>query len=164
MSDPNVRALLRLLVFSTLTLAMGGCADNGESPSYRFVVEDRKGVDYTFEGDKPSCKVNTSFPTGDPKRGKFFVGVFQEVNGNILSLYIHFLDYTAAPPAGTYSNSDPKVDVSFSTDFADDEVDVADNERDLSNVSVIVSDDGNGIRVELGPGFPGASGYFQCAP
>lgn len=77
---------------------------------------------------------------------------------------MHFLDYTEPPPAGTYSQSDPGVDVSFSTTFADAEVDVANDERDLSNASVVVTDSGQGIRVELGDMFPGASGYIQCAP
>ncbi len=161
---------LRSLTLSSMSiaaLALMGCAGTAEDEdgSYDLVVEDRFGTDYAIAGSKPSCKVNTSFPDSDPKRGKYFVGLTASGNPDVVvSLYVHFLEYTDAPPAGTYANSDPMVDISFSTTFSDDSVAVADNERDLSNTSVTVTDGGDGIRMTLDGGFPGASGYVQCAP
>lgn len=156
------------LVLTTTSAALitSGCSGStdDEKGSYDITIQDRTGAEYAHKGSDPSCKINTSFPESDPRRGKFFVGELSNNEESQMSLYVHFLDYTSPPPAGTYLNSDEKVDISFSTTFVNKDVDVTDAQRDLSNASVIVTDAGNGIRIELGPGFPGASGFIQCAP
>lgn len=148
----------RHLPLAALGLLLVGCDEGGIEPLYELNAFDRAGNAYFFTGSA-RCGPNTSFPDGDPLKGKWFVSaVGESADGGALSLTLHFTDFTDVPDEGTYVHGEG-LDASFTHTPPEPE---EAQDVDSTGASVTVSGDATARRVDLDGTFPVVDGYLQC--
>jgi len=93
-------------VFAVVLFAFG-CADDDEGGSFELDF-----IGTTFAGTDVDCRINTSYPEGDPQRDRFYVRAANPEEQNFSAL-ISFLAHTDAPPAGDYGFGDLAIQAGF---------------------------------------------------
>lgn len=143
-----------LLLIPLLGGLLTACGDPEPSyGQYDFSAINSEGVEQIFQSESGArCGINTSYPDGNPEKGKFYVSVIGD-NGSVLSLTAHWLDFEEAPPAGSY----PVSETVTLTVTLDDET------LDSSAGTIVLSDEGEGLRMDFN-GVANLNGDLLCQP
>jgi len=135
-------------------------ADDGVSYSLTWTRPAADGGPVTFAGEVTSYKVNTSFPTSDPRSGKFFVSVIADQGQGALISTTHFTNFSTPPDPGTYAI--PQAATTSGTVT----ISGGDGPTDVSADSgsfTVSARSGGGIRVDFPTTGP-LKGFIDCAP
>lgn len=141
------------LALGSLTVGLAcllGCTPDDPDGSFSLTYQSK-----TWSGAGVSCKINTSYPEGDPERGKFFVSA-NDLEDQGFSMLATFLQHEAAPPAGDYAvGSEVKMQASFDG-LSGDQV-----FTQFAEGTAAVDEEAPGFRVTF-QGTPGLSGSVYC--
>lgn len=144
-------AITFALALGALPLLATGCdSAGGDTGSYTLTL-----LDEPFSGTSVDCKVNTSYPQGDPLRGKFFVSA-NNYEDRGFSALVHFVNFEAAPTPGTYTAGDGVAVQASYTDPDDGPLGGV-----IDSGSLTVEETGSGLRLTF-VSTPGLTGTITC--
>ncbi len=158
----HIARLLAVSLVAVGVIALVTACSDGESPFYEVtwtaVAPDDPGSaprSFTVTGSDPGCRLNSSYPPSDARRGKFFLSVFDSsISGYVVSVTIHFMDFRSEPPPGTYTTG---LDVSGSiTTSSGDRTSLS------GDFTAVVTEGAGGPLIVVTDAAGSFAGDFQC--